>query len=325
MVDGGRTPHAMMFVESDGWGALPIALGLVQYLCCSGEKHNDSCGECPSCKKIQKLVHPDLHFVFPVNVTSKSGADKKPISDTFLTVWRELFLSNPCFSEADLYSALGIENKVGTISVTEAKDILAKMNMRPYEADKQFMIIYLPERMTTEAANKLLKIIEEPYPGSYFILITHSPEKVISTIRSRCLEMQLAPPSSTANIRVDSPYYPLLFSLLDGCLSRDLVSVLENNKNIVDLGRECQKEFCIYSESFLRLVFLMKTTGDTIVSLDSSSPLYKCISSFASRLPESFFEKSYHYLESARLSIESNVNSKIVFCNLGNLFFYNQL
>ena len=39
----------------------------------SGE--TDACGTCPSCVKFNKLVHPDVHFVFPI-VKSAKGKRK---------------------------------------------------------------------------------------------------------------------------------------------------------------------------------------------------------------------------------------------------------
>ena len=51
MVDTGRIPHAMLFHENDGGGALPIVLAFLQYLYCRSRQEGDSCSECPSCNK----------------------------------------------------------------------------------------------------------------------------------------------------------------------------------------------------------------------------------------------------------------------------------
>ena len=67
MADSGRVAHAMLFYENEGCGGLPMALAYFQYLNCQDRRNGDSCGECPSCRKISRLIHPDLHFVFPVN------------------------------------------------------------------------------------------------------------------------------------------------------------------------------------------------------------------------------------------------------------------
>ena len=67
MADSGRVAHAMLMYENEGCGALPLALAYIQYLNCTSPVDGDSCGECPSCRQMSKLIHPDVHFVFPVN------------------------------------------------------------------------------------------------------------------------------------------------------------------------------------------------------------------------------------------------------------------
>ena len=63
-----------------------------QYVFCTGDKKEDACGECPSCKKIQKYIHPDLHFVFPVVRKTKS-----PVSDEYINEWRRLLMRTNYF------------------------------------------------------------------------------------------------------------------------------------------------------------------------------------------------------------------------------------
>ena len=67
MADSGRVAHAMLMYENEGCGALALALAYVQYLNCAHPVDGDSCGECPSCRQMSKLIHPDVHYVFPVN------------------------------------------------------------------------------------------------------------------------------------------------------------------------------------------------------------------------------------------------------------------
>lgn len=330
MVDNTRVSHAMMLEEDGAGGALALALSLVQYMSCHDRIDNDgvrdSCGVCQTCKKIEKLIHPDLHFVFPVNVTAKSGGERKPISDHFVGIWRELAIRNPYFTESALNKAIGIEDKVGIISVVEAKDMLAKMNMSSYEGGNKYLIIWLPERMSVEAANRLLKIVEEPFPKTYFIFITQSPERVINTIRSRCLRLSLLPIDSSLihnSEELESPYLKEIVSLLDNVLAKNLVAVMKNWEILADLGREKQKEFCIYSEAFIRKIMLVKQGVPQIVYNGDISKYSdgEQVQNFAKQLPDAFFEKAFKHLENARLSIESNVNAKMVFCNLGNLFY----
>ena len=319
MIEEGRVPHALMLIEEDGWGGLPMAIALAQYMSCPNRSDGDSCGVCPECNKFQKLIHPDMHFVYPVNVTAKSGGEKKPVSDTFIAIWRELVIGNPYFGEEELNRALGIEDKVGNISVAEAKEILSKVNMRSYEGGNKYIIIWLPERMSQEAANKLLKVIEEPFSGTYFFFVTHSPERVINTIRSRCLAVQMQPVEFSEISGEISPYFPIASELLTNCVAKRLSAMLEMNEEIVNLGRERQKEFCKYCSSFLRKIWLTKHGLSTLANIKEEER--QTIYSLSETIPDHFFEKGFKHFEGAREAVENNVNAKMVFCNLTNLLF----
>ena len=65
-VSEGRIPHAQLFCGPEGVGKFPLALAYARYLSCTNRSETDACGVCPSCVKFNKLVHPDVHFVFPV-------------------------------------------------------------------------------------------------------------------------------------------------------------------------------------------------------------------------------------------------------------------
>ena len=91
MADSGRVAHAMLMYENEGCGAMALALAYVQYLNCANPSGGDSCGECPSCRQMAKLIHPDVHFVFPVNKGPKAS-EEKPTSESYLKYWRELVL-----------------------------------------------------------------------------------------------------------------------------------------------------------------------------------------------------------------------------------------
>ena len=194
MVDEDRLSHAILFVEQEGMGGLAFALALAQYINCT-DRGQDSCGECPSCRRIAKLAYPDVHFAFPVNTSPKLSDQekKKPLSSYFLSDWNNLVAANPYFDSHELYEALGIENKAATISVHEAREIASALALQPFESDYKIMIIWQPEKMNTEAANKLLKLLEEPPAGTYFLMVTQSLESMLTTVRSRCQIIRLQP------------------------------------------------------------------------------------------------------------------------------------
>ena len=128
MADSGRVGHAVLLYENEGCGALSLALAFIQYLNCTHRHDGDSCGECQSCRQISGLVHPDTHFIYPVNSSRKTDV-QKPTSEAFLDLWRGLVLKNPYFLESELYSTLGIEGKSGVIAIAEARFILEKLSL----------------------------------------------------------------------------------------------------------------------------------------------------------------------------------------------------
>lgn len=355
MVDSGRTGHSIMLVERDGYGALPLAIALIQYMLCTDRRSGeDSCGVCPSCRKISEMVHPDLHFAFPVNVTSKSGSTRKPLSSSFLQEWRQLYGDNPYFTESDLYSRLGIADKVGVISVAEAREILDSLSLKSYEGKGKFMVIWLPERMNAEAANRLLKIVEEPMPDTYFIFITHAPDRIISTIRSRSQLIRLYPADPAALVPVlqsstglsteeatvyartsggslglaldmagegsaAAAWLQIAVNILESVAEGDLVRLLESNDAVLSQGRERQKDFCMYMESLLRKMLLRRRGLDRIS--DTLPQEVPAVERFSPVFPDGFYEKAFKALEEARTMIESNVNAKMIFCHLANVLF----
>jgi DNA polymerase-3 subunit delta' len=185
-----RVSHAQLFAGPEGTGKLALAIAYAQYVACTNRQTDDSCGECPSCKKYRKLIHPDLHFVFPVVKTKKFD---KPVSDNFMEEWRTMIGQNPYFNINQWLELISAENAQGLIYAHQSEEIIRKLNLKSYESEYKVMIIWLPERMHVACANKLLKMIEEPPVKTLFILITEDEEDIISTIRSRCQLITIPP------------------------------------------------------------------------------------------------------------------------------------
>lgn len=194
MADSGHVPHAILFYENDGCGALALGVAFLQYLNCKCRHDGDSCGECRDCNQISKLGHPDMHFTFPITSGTKvSGAVKDLTCSMFLPMWRELFAANPYFLENELAEALGFEKKAGAITVKEGGEILRKLSLSSVGDGWRGIFIYLPEKMNQQTANMLLKSLEEPAEKTIFILVTHSPESLLPTISSRCQLIRVMP------------------------------------------------------------------------------------------------------------------------------------
>lgn len=187
-VDEGRISHAQMLSGECGCGTLPLALAYAQYINCTDRRDGDSCGVCPSCRKMAELVHPDLHFVYPVNKSGKKSGEAVT-SDMFLPQWREIVKSTGgYFDEQTWYRAIELENQQGIISRADADQIIKKLSFKAFEAKYKVMIIWLPEKMRPEAANSLLKILEEPWDRTLFLMVSAAPRTLLPTIVSRTQE-----------------------------------------------------------------------------------------------------------------------------------------
>ncbi|MCQ2143021.1 MAG: hypothetical protein MJY56_03020 [Bacteroidales bacterium] len=355
MADSGRVAHAMLFYENDGCGALALALAYASYLGCRCHKDGDSCGECPSCNRIFKLIHPDIHFVFPTNSGTKCSMAAKDItSEVYLKEFRELVLSNPYFLESDLMEALGLENKTWDINVLEAKKLIEKLSFSPVEDGYKTVIVYLPEKLNTQAANKLLKIVEEPPEKTLFLFITHNPEKVLQTIFSRCQSSRIVPLSreevysalvnmgegeeeaataaavsggsvgvalrSLAAAEDQQLFLDLTTDLLGAVAGRDLLLAQSVAEQIADLSsRSRQKAFCESLSETLRKIFLVQQKLDSLVLTTSTDDLL--VRNMASKLPRNFVSRVLPVLDKAIYHIDRNVNQKILFSDLVNRMF----
>jgi DNA polymerase-3 subunit delta' len=210
MVQNSRLSHAMLLTGAEGTGALPLAIAFAQYLVCErvvqkpdtadslfrAEPPDDpllpaeSCGVCASCVKAARLVHPDIHFTFPV-FTRKPG--EKPVSADFITEWREFILRYPYGNVYDWLQFIQAENKQGNITANECNEIAKNLNLKSFEGGYKIQIIWMPEYLGNEG-NKLLKLIEEPPPDTLFLLVTENESLILPTILSRLQIIKLPRP-----------------------------------------------------------------------------------------------------------------------------------
>ena len=307
MVESGHIPHAMLLHQDDGGGAFPLVIHFLEQLY----------GGNP---RVDKLIHPDIHFVFPV-----AGADK-PVSLQYLAPFRELVLQNPYFYENELYSAIGIEGKQAGISVNEARSILDRLSLSAVEGGYRVVVLYLPEKMNVQAANALLKMVEEPPRQTLFLFITQAPEKVLQTISSRCLHLRVQPLSQEAEAEVhareaagNSALQDLFHDLLDALVARDLLKALETADAVADLKvREQQKTFCRLASEDLRRLFLLQKAPSMARVPEGDKAYYQ---KMASALKPTFPRRALECLNRTQLLLERNVNQKILFTDLVNQLY----
>ena len=174
--------HAMLFIGQKGSANLSLALAFATYINCQN-RNTDSCGECPSCSKMDKLIHPDVNFVFPVAPTPK--INKEVISDKFIHSWRSSVIESPYITVEDWFEIYGFENKQPNISKDEVRNLVKKLSLKPFESVFKINILWLPEYLHLSTSNAMLKILEEPPGNTLFFIVTNNDQKLISTIKSR--------------------------------------------------------------------------------------------------------------------------------------------
>jgi DNA polymerase-3 subunit delta' len=364
LIQHNRLSHALLFLGKEGNGALSLALALAQYLTCEkanpkklnqnsnaslfGEEltahdsplttQTDSCGICASCSKANQLVHPDIHYSYPV-VTKKSGTP--PLSVDYITEWREFINNYPYGNVYDWLQFIGAENKQGNITANECNDIIRKLSLKSFESEYKILIMWMPEYLGAEG-NKLLKLIEEPPPNTLFILVAENETLLLPTIVSRC-QMIKIPMLETTDIET-----ALIDSKIDPAKARQVAATAEGNyrealqllqhaeedwqgilrdwlnsilktgpiaqtkwvEETSRLGREKQKQFLRYFNHLLEQSIRSKIMGSNIHLPDNEKD-------FADRLNRladiSQQQAIIDELDRATYYIERNANAKILF------------
>lgn len=341
-----RVSHAQLLAGAEGSGNLALALAYAQYVSCSNKQHNDSCGECPSCKKYRKLIHPDLHFVFPVVKTPKF---KDPVSDHFIEEWRKMIFTNPYFNLDDWFDFIGVENAQGLIYSNESGEIIRKLNLKSFESEYKIMIIWMPEKMHVACSNKLLKLIEEPPMKTLFLLVTENEEEIITTIRSRCQlikvpgiepealtgALEQIPGAEGKNIEnfvhLSRGNYRKALLLIESAgggnenldhfkelmrfsYGRKFPDLFKWVDEISGIGRERQKSFLQYALNQVRENFIYNLKQPELVFMDEEE------ASFSSRFSPFINERNIvpiaGELEKAHVHIAMNGNPRIIFTDM---------
>lgn len=347
-IDAGRVSHAQLFSGLAGYGTLPLALAYVQYLFCPNRHAGDSCGECPSCRQVDALAHPDLHMVYPVNKQGKK-AGEAVTSDMFIDRWRELWSEKGgIFSADEWYSKLDLGKTMkGLITAKESEEIIKKLQFKSYSSEYKAMIIWLPEAMNQEAANKILKILEEPWDKTLFILVSEHPEQLLATITSRTQEVSVgridvealkrvataegkAADEALTMARLAGGSILELRELLNGAtddaraqsfeLFTRLMRLSYNDKHlelfewaddIAALTREGQRQFFLHAVRLLRESYMIHAGLESISYLWGEE--LKFCRNFAPFIGNQNIEILIEEIERAMLQIQQNGSPRIVF------------
>jgi len=339
----GRIPHAQLICGPEGIGKMPLAIAYARYISCENRDEADACGICPSCMKFNKLVHPDLHFVFPIVKNSKG---KKELCDDYIADWRRFVIDDPYFGLSHWLNEIGAENSQAIIYAKESDEIVRKLSLKSSEGGYKFVILWLPEKMHPVCANKLLKLLEEPPEKTVFLLISEAPDMILGTILSRAqrFNMKKIDEQSIAEalgnkygvqqkesqaiahlangdfvkaleaIHLNEEkqlFFDLFVNLMRLSYQRKIKEMKLWSEQVAGMGRERQKSFLEYGQRMIRenFIYNLHNPNLTYMTLDEQS--------FATRFAPFINERNVMGLmdemSEAQKHIQQNVNAKMVF------------
>lgn len=336
-----RVSHAQLFLGPEGSGSLALAVAYAQYLSCEDRQPDDSCGVCASCRKYQKLVHPDLHFSYPF-----FAKDKNDTALTFIEQWREAMLANPYLSLDIWRGYLDAENKQANINIAECHQIIKKLSFKPFESAYKILILWLPEYLDKEG-NALLKIIEEPQPNTVFLLVAQNQDQILNTILSRTqlvkipmlgyddikrdlmenhhqTELAAAEIAYLSNGNMtealtmlqqeDKGYHSSFVQWLRLCYGNRGAEIMSFVDQLAKMGRENQKNFLRYGISFIRECCLIMAGAGSLVhlppgELETAQKMTNVMNTSMAQVISTELEKAHYH-------VERNANPKILFLDV---------
>ena len=348
----GRIAHAQLFSGPTGSGLLPLALAYAKTLLCAHLEPGSPAHQRTE-NQVNSLVHPDLHFMYPVNTTDT--VKKSPAVLDFLPQWRNFIEESPYGSLMAWYRHIGLAGKQGSISVSDTEQMARTLALKSYEGGYKVMIIWMAEKMNSESSNKILKLLEEPPEKTVFLLLTEEQDKILKTIYSRCqlLSLPLLSQNEFAQTLIEHHKVPSnqaqaiaktahgdyfkaqelieaqgeesLFEQWFLEWARGAFKAKGNKQAIQDLlkwsdhmarlGRETQKSFLNFCSGLTRQAFLAHYKVFPLVYYKEYSKGFK-LSKLAPFIHQNNIQEIQKALHQAQLHIERNGNAKIIFADL---------
>ncbi len=341
-----RVSHAQLFLGPEGSAKLSLSIAFAGYLLCDNPGQTDSCGVCPNCEKVNNLVHPDLHFVFPV-VLSKE--DKVSTSDDRLKEWNAFVLKNPYFDLNGWQMHLDEMGKNAVIGVEESRHILQKLSLKSYSGKYKIMILWLPEKMNNQAANKLLKMLEEPPEETLFFLLSDNIENLLPTIISRTQLLKIAPfetddiayfleskfavektvSYSIAGLAQGNMveavqmvsgdenqhiYFDFFVKMMRTAYAANAFELMNLSEELAALEKEQQKNFVRYGLHLFRESVILNYMKGELVNLRNEERAF--LEKFAKFINNQNISELNEEFNLAHYHLERNANAKILFTDL---------
>jgi len=348
----GRIAHALMFLGPDGSGNLALALAFAQYIACPNKTETDSCGVCPTCKKIDTHQFADLHYTFPF--FNKSEGSEKTTCNDWLSPWRNHLKSSPYTTVDEWRNVITEDNKQLIMSVYEAGNIINHLTLKSYEGGYKFQVIWMAEYLKTDTANKLLKIVEEPPERTLFLFVAGSLENILQTILSR-VQVIYVPKIDDVDIATaltnqgcsadkageiahfahgdwnkalqllhaqnpDENYAIQFQHWMRMCYKKDVPGIIRWADEMHKLNREDQKHFLTYALDQIRQNLVLNYAGKEFVRLNQSEQSFS--DKFAPFINDLNAEELMDEITEAYHDVSRNAYTKLVLSDLSFKLHY---
>lgn len=342
-----KLSHSILFAGKEGHGGLPLALALATYINCENPGEHDSCGECLSCRKADKHIHPDIHFTF--STFSDSGG-KQVSCSKLLPQWRTAILENPYLTDFDWLSYVNSGNKQGYIHIEECHQIIRNISLTTYENKAKIQIIWGAQNLGANA-NSLLKIIEEPTPSTYFFFIASEINSILPTILSRT-RIYLVPPFTIDEIKVElqkrnqenlkiesialrcggdmneaislikseePEYFENMRSWLNYSYFMNRLEIYKIISKLSEFGREKTKDFLQYILGIFRESIIYKFNSSLLKQMTEKEVDF--IKKLSVQLDENSIYLINEEINQAIYHVERNANLKFIYFHLSLQFY----
>jgi DNA polymerase-3 subunit delta' len=344
--------HSQLFYGPEGGAQLAMALAYATYINCENKTELDSCGTCASCHKMDRIVHPDFHQIFPTTKSAKvkGGDDEKKNSsvDGFMPLWRTFLQSNLYKTLADWHEHIGAEkNQQAIIPAEEARKIIQKVSLKAYESEFKTLIIWLPELMNNSASNAILKILEEPPAKTLFLMVCNDPNKLLPTILSRTILINiplfhdndvvdyLVTNKYSDNTRAKQVAYlaegnlSKAMEILDQtdedihenfagwmrlCFKTDIAGLIKLADQYAIMTKTTQKQLLEYGLTMFRDIFLWINSGEKLIRLEGNELQF--VERFGGVINPESLEFITNEISETHYYLERNANAKILFLDL---------
>jgi DNA polymerase-3 subunit delta' len=311
-----RLSGAYIFCGPEGIGKKMVASAFAQAVNCP-QNSGEACGVCPSCMKIARGTHPDVHYIGtqgPDQTESGAGEGSRRKA--------------PAESR-------------GEIKIDDIRLLQQEISLRPYEAKYKVFIVDDAHMLNPEASNAFLKTLEEPPKNSVIILITDKPRLLFKTVVSRCWTIKFSALSPEEFMQAlgerlalgDTALRYLALACegrLGSALSQGASDVLAHKNRIIDYftasppnhsvensfiqDRAQLKESLQVLVGLLRDIYVYKTGADVsrLVNSDRSELLKR----LAGQISFARLDQVMQTIQESLLALEQNANIKLVLANV---------